>query len=931
MQYQYDAIGRVTTETFPDNSATTYAYSGLTTTVTNSLGQTRTKIKNSQGQVVTAQDTNASYTSFAYDPFGNLATTTDDALNVTSFTYDTRGRKIAMTDPDIGSWSYVYDALGQLVQQTDAKAQVTTFTYDLLGRPLTRTEPDLTSTWTYDTQAHGVGKLASASATSGYSRTPSYDALGRPSSTQITVDASNTYSVGTSYDGNGRIDTVTYPSGFATKNVYTALGYLQTVENAAVTTTVYWTASAMDAEQHLTQFQHGNGVATTQTFDPATGRLTAIQAGSSNAVQNLSFAWDTLGNLQTRTDAVQNVVENFGYDALNRLTSAQIVDGPAAKSYSYDTIGNITVKSDVGTYSYSASHPHAVSSVTGTVNGQSNPSYTYDANGNLLTGAGRTAVWMSFNMMASLAEGANTLAFTYDSEHGRIKQTAPEGTTFYFNDPASGLKVEKFAGTGGATQWNNYIYAAGMMVAVYYDGPNLTRYFHKDHLGSIQVITDETGNVVERDSYDPWGKRRFLTGADDPNNTITSLTTRGYTGQEQLADVALVHLNGRIYDPQLGRMMSADPFVQDVLNTQSLNRYAYVLNNPLALTDPSGYFSLGSVVHAISSVFHSTVGRAVIAIAAAATAQYELLPELGIASSSLEAAVISGAIGGGIAGGSLKGAIIGGFTAAAFYEVGDITGPLKSELPGAYMETARFAANIAGHAVVGCVSAAAGGGQCGPAAFAGAAGAAVGPMIGPDLAIGTTASAIIGGTASAIGGAKFANGAITASFGYLYNHWAHGVAGTRANYALAEELNRRDGAGTWMVNSGLGGLLTGRADLANSVTGELYELKTMSCLSSQSCNAAALDQLRTYLSDADGQYRAGSDFTVFRGLSNFSIESNLYGVKTGFTYYAQGDSGLIGYERNVTNEWLQAVVRAYGQQRNQGPAGGPLPLRFVYP
>jgi hypothetical protein len=78
------------------------------------------------------------------------------------------------------------------------------------------------------------------------------------------------------------------------------------------------------------------------------------------------------------------------------------------------------------------------------------------------------------------------------------------------------------------------------------DSSIVTRYFHTDNLGSIAVITDESGAVVERDSYDAWGKRRFPNGADDPAGSIESQTTRGFTGQEELADVGLVHLNGRV-------------------------------------------------------------------------------------------------------------------------------------------------------------------------------------------------------------------------------------------------------------------------------------------------------------------------------------------------------------------------------------------------
>ena len=128
-----------------------------------------------------------------------------------------------------------------------------------------------------------------------------------------------------------------------------------------------------------------------------------------------------------------------------------------------------------------------------------------------------------------------------------------------------------------------------------------TRYFHTDSLGSVAVLTDETGNVVERDGYDAWGKRRFSNGADDPNDTVTSQVRRGFTGQEYIASFGLVHLNGRIYDPLIGRMMSADPMVPHPINGQAWNRYAYVVNSPLVYTDPSGYCFLGLAAAATSS------------------------------------------------------------------------------------------------------------------------------------------------------------------------------------------------------------------------------------------------------------------------------------------------------------------------------------------
>ncbi len=169
-RYSYDILGRVRTETAPDNSVTNLAYSGFTTSVTNAKNQTSSGLINSQGQLIQSTDALAGRITYSYNPFGNLTRTTDPAGNVTTMTYDLRGRKTAMTDRDMGSSTYAYNAAGELVRQTDAKLQVTNLTYDKLGRILTRTEPGLTSTWTYDTAVKGIGKLTQVSSNNGFAR-----------------------------------------------------------------------------------------------------------------------------------------------------------------------------------------------------------------------------------------------------------------------------------------------------------------------------------------------------------------------------------------------------------------------------------------------------------------------------------------------------------------------------------------------------------------------------------------------------------------------------------------------------------------------------------------------------------------------------------------------------------------------------------------
>jgi RHS repeat-associated protein len=113
---------------------------------------------------------------------------------------------------------------------------------------------------------------------------------------------------------------------------------------------------------------------------------------------------------------------------------------------------------------------------------------------------------------------------------------------------------------------------------------------HLDRLGSPVALTDETGVIREKLEYDVWGKRR---STDDNNATPDSLDgktdNRGFTGHEMLDQLDLVHMNGRVYNPLIGRFLSADPLVNDPINGQSYNRYAYVLNNPTNLTDLTGF------------------------------------------------------------------------------------------------------------------------------------------------------------------------------------------------------------------------------------------------------------------------------------------------------------------------------------------------------
>ncbi|MDQ7048406.1 MAG: RHS repeat-associated core domain-containing protein [Enterobacterales bacterium] len=129
-------------------------------------------------------------------------------------------------------------------------------------------------------------------------------------------------------------------------------------------------------------------------------------------------------------------------------------------------------------------------------------------------------------------------------------------------------------------------------------------YLHRDRLGSMIGSFDEQGNLRQHHSYDPFGKPRDGRLRDNFTYNLTSnalsqpiganilgaeTTNRGFTDHEHLDDAQLIHMNGRVYDYNLGRFLSVDPFIQAPGNSQSMNPYSYIMNNPLAGTDPSGY------------------------------------------------------------------------------------------------------------------------------------------------------------------------------------------------------------------------------------------------------------------------------------------------------------------------------------------------------
>ena len=196
-------------------------------------------------------------------------------------------------------------------------------------------------------------------------------------------------------------------------------------------------------------------------------------------------------------------------------------------------------------------------------------------------GAGLTATYTSFNMAATITQGAVTIGFVYDSDHERLKQcigtSCAISSTYYLNDPATAAMSEKLI-SGSTTTWHDFLVVEGRILGERFSvvgGSTTWNYFVLDHLGSVAVNIDSTGTVTQRLSYDAWGRRRNSDGTDNTTCSITSATTRGFTGHEEMDSICGINANARIYDPTIGRFMSPDALVPDPLDSQSLNRFSY--------------------------------------------------------------------------------------------------------------------------------------------------------------------------------------------------------------------------------------------------------------------------------------------------------------------------------------------------------------------
>lgn len=570
-------------------------------------------------------DSRSVNTRMAHDAQGRLIWTQiqngqDGSASETFITYDDGSQTKTLKDPDLGTTITTYNSAGEVVREVQkgldtasGADRVLTFSYDLLGRQVARKNEvsgDIAH-WYHDADSGGnscgKGRLCAVSSPL-FDEVYEYDnRKGLLTSTLTALqkqegDDPRQYQFSYTYDSVGRENTVTYPSGLVVgRNYKNGYEYRLTDHSDG---TVLWQADSYSVRDAVQAATLGNGLSINRLFDER-GRLKSqtagVDASTSEFVQSVRYGYDSLGNLAYRSDGLSDFSEEFRYDGLSRLVEQHLIEGGAAATanYAYDDYGNIQSKAGIsdyryGTYSqggqcageekYPTPGPHAVLEA-------SNHVYCYDEYGNQVSGAGREVRYNVFNKPTQVTKGDVTITYRYGPNEERFYQQkqSPSGAieTFYV---AGGQFEEEIE--GGVSTLKSYV--DGVLIDKRSEGTVKRVYTLRDHLGSVDTIVDSDigdgllNSVIERLSFAPFGERRLDGRAGTTLSPITD--DRGFTDHEHMDEVGLIHMNGRVYDPAIGRFVSPDPFIQDPGRSQSYNRYSYVWNNPLALVDPSGYF-----------------------------------------------------------------------------------------------------------------------------------------------------------------------------------------------------------------------------------------------------------------------------------------------------------------------------------------------------
>jgi RHS repeat-associated protein len=552
---------------------------------------------------------------------GNLLGLTQNAQSTSnqqtrSYSYDWMSRRISETVPEIGTSgngtvTYTYDSdstcgasNGDIVKRIDAAGNVRCSTFDLLHRRLTITYPSGTyasvtpsKNFVYDAatvngQAMTTvqGRLAEAYTCFSPCSTKitdiglSYSARGEPYALWESTSHSSGYNlVGEYYWANRATNRIV--NYFAMPNITYGVdgeGRINTASDSGGVTIL--SSTTYNAASLPTGVTYGSGDADSFTFDPNTNRMSQYKFTVNGTSLTANLGWNANGTMQSQsiTDGFNSAdTQNcsYTYDDMTRLSNASC-GSAAAQTFSYDTFGNINKS---GTpYSFSPTY----SSSTNRMTSVAGFTPTYDGNGNVLNDSFHNYTWDADGHAISVDAGlSDAVNLTYDAL-GRMAEQNRSGAYTQIVYAPDG---QKLALMSGSTLQKGLASLPAKAFAVY-GASGLLYYAHPDFIGSIRLASSPGRSMYFDTAYAPFGETYASTGTLDPAYT----GKMNDTGNRQDTAGGLYDFPLREYSTQ-GRWPSPDPAgfsAACIKNPQTQNRYAYVRNNPMSYTDPTGGYGI---------------------------------------------------------------------------------------------------------------------------------------------------------------------------------------------------------------------------------------------------------------------------------------------------------------------------------------------------
>ena len=516
--------------------------------------------------------------------------------------YDADGQPTTVTTPMGFAKTTVYDRRGLRDAERDAEGNLTDYTYDKDGRMVTLANRIPKSfTWTYDDNTRTVTtktpRQQPGQAAASQSSVAVLNPRGLPASATEPSGQTTTF---TSYDDEGRLLTRTDGVG-TTFFTYWPNGLpKETIENGR---TIY---RGYDALNRLIEYRDGEGNTFGYAYYPD-GRLHVLTypVPAGQPAKTVTYAYDAFGRLGTVTDWAGRVT-SYTYDDASRLTRLDSPNGThreqeydaasqlrfvkefrsdgsylAYQELRYDDDGRI-----VWRFLHPAPAPVTLAADTllydddNRLSSWNSSGVTFDADGNLTNGPLPSGVFGAYGYDArNRLTSASGSGYRYSAEGARVQVTGPDAAT-YAVDPNAALSRTLVRVKGGVTTY--YVYGLGLL---YEETAGATKTYHYDHLGSTLALTTDGLTVTDRWSYAPFGVVTSRTGTSD-----TPFQLHGEMGV-MTDSSGLVCMRARYYHPRLMRFCNADPIGFD----GGLNWYAFVSNNPVSKTDPSGLVQWGNL------------------------------------------------------------------------------------------------------------------------------------------------------------------------------------------------------------------------------------------------------------------------------------------------------------------------------------------------